>query len=501
MQRQEPTDLERRPRPAARRWTVRDVIDFEHLVHQEGDTTSVADRELFTHAIAPALRPQAGERRLVFLSWVDLLRSRSGPALPGEIYDRGRNLVQAFAMVLGLVVGCGLAGSLLSHSEAEPINALMFFGGTVGLQLVVLLLVGVAWLLRKAKVQIGPLRDATLLLVGLVGRMVSRLNGERRATLRARWAALDFRSEQLAPLVQCQLLVVTQLFAMAFNAGLLAAMLLVYLPFVELRFGWQSTYSLGAGGVDAWVRLVSAPWAWISTVLAPDPGQVAATQYTRGQHAETLPVAAARAWWPFLICAIVFYGLMLRTLLALLARAVLRRRLGRLQFTYPAANALWRRMSGPIVTSEGDDTELPAAQKSAQLRRAVGAGLLVIDNELERHEEGTRTEAERILRWHIGRSVKANVDDDALRSELVVALREQGESVVVATLATRDPIVAIAGFLRALSAKARPGADITLLLVGEARDGGFAPVPEERLAIWKRFVGIHRLGVGVERCT
>lgn len=465
--------------PSGARWTVRDVIDFEWLIDREAP---VADR---------AVDPGHADRRTVFRLWLDRVRVHVASPSPGETYDRGLRLLRLFAVLMGMALGVVLAGTLLSHNDAEPINALLFFGGTAGLQLAVLLLVGIAWSLGKANVRVRPLQDVLLLVVGLFGRLLDRLDGARRTALQARWAALDLRSGRLAPLIGCQLLVVTQLFAIFFNIGLLAAMLLVYLPFVELRFGWQSTYSYGADGVAAWVQLVAAPWSWISSVLAPDAAQVAATQYTRGQHADTLPIAAAHAWWPFLLCAIVFYGLLIRLVLAGLATLVLRHRLAQPPFTHPAANALWRRLTGPLVVSHANDQRLPEPRLEARPHRTGSVHLLVVDDELGGRGDAVRVRVEGFFGGHVGPSIASSIDDDALRADVVAALASH-DSVIVAIPAERDPLVAVADFVRALIAAARPATEITILLI----DGGSA-----RLEIWRRFVVIQRLRIGVEQGT
>ena len=459
-------------RPDTRRWTVRDAIDFEALLRRDDD-------EVVDLVVDPS-----SARRDVFRAWLERRRAQSATVLPGEHYERGRRVVSWLAAGAGFAIGAGLIGGLLARGGSEPINALLFFGGTVGIQLVVLALAAVAWLVGRTDLRFQPLRDVLLIGVRTFGRLVDHLDGDRRSALRARWASVDLRSASLAPLVGCQMLIVTQLFAIAFNLGLLAALLLVYLPFVELRFGWQTTYSIGSAGVDAWVRIVAWPWSWISTALVPDAAQVAATQFARGQSATTLPATAAHAWWPFLVCAIVFYGLVLRTLLAIVAALVLRTRLARLAWTQPAAHALWRRLTGPLVVAEANRETLGDREPVPSACAASGDRLLIVDHEVD------SATAERISA-SAGGSFVANIDDDALHDDLVAALRGRGDRIVVATTTRRDPVIAVADFLRAVAAVARPGAELTVLLVGD-------DVAAERLTIWSRFLAIHRLPFGVE---
>lgn len=461
-------------RPDTRRWTVRDAIDFEALLRRD------TDAEAATFVVAAD-----ADRRAVFRAWLERRRVQSVTVLPGERYERGRRVVAWLAVVTGLATGVGVVGGLLARGDAEPINALLFFGGTVGIQLVVLAVAVLAWLLARANVRSQPLRDLLLMLVRTCGRLVDRLDGERRSALRAGWAGIDPRSASLAPLIGCQMLIVTQGFAIAFNVGVLAALLLVYLPFVELRFGWQTTYAIGPEGVDAWVRIVALPWSWIPARLAPDAAQIAATQFTRGQSATTLPAAAAHAWWPFLVCAIVVYGLAVRAALALVATAVLRRRLGRLAFTQPTAHVLWRRLTGPLVVADANVDVLPEAGQVRSTRHDDLRGLLVVDRGLD------AASVARIFPDAGGRAFDANIDDDALPAALVAALGATGDRVIVVTSRERDPVVAVADFLRAVAAAARPGVALTVLLIGDESSAG-------RRAIWSRFVAIHRLAFDVE---
>lgn len=472
------------PEPTDARWTVRDAIDFEHLVQVDDP----GDREWIASQAYP---PDPRDRRVVFRRWLEFVRARTPVALPGIVYARGRRIVQALAIVAGFLVGGALCGSLLTRSDVEPINALLFFGLTVGLQVALAAVVSIAWLLRKAGFRSDLVRDAVFALVKTIGRAMARLDGERRSALQARSAALDFRSAQLAPLIGCDLLIVTQWFAIAFNVGLIGTMLLVYLPLVELRFGWQSTYPFVATQIDAGVRAIASPWSWISGTLAPDAAQIAATRYTRGQRAETLPIAAAVAWWPFLLMSIAVYGLLFRGAVALGAATVLERRLARLPLRHPAANGLWRRIAGPLVKAHASDVVLPAGTSVVDTHRASATDLLIVDDDLATRMDGVRLSAERVFGGPVRRVEHSNIDDDAVPDEILAAVPSNG-TVVIATSAARDPIVAIAGFLRTVVTTLPRDSEITLLLVGEPA------VSDERRTIWQRFVTIHRLPIGVE---
>ena len=77
----------------------------------------------------------------------------------------------------------------------------------------------------------------------------------------------------------------------------------------------------------------------------------------------------------------------------------------------------------------------------------------------------------------------------AAQLEAVKAARPRPDGIAVVVPAARDPIVAVATFLRAVEAAAGVGVPVVVALTRP---------DAERLAIWQRFVQIQRLGVGVE---
>ena len=101
--------------------------------------------------------------------------------------------------------------------------------------------------------------------------------------------------------------------------------------------------------------------------------------------------------------------------------------------------------------------------------------------------------------WEAGQVTTACIDNEQLGHELAAGLRTKPEAVVVVAPATQNPIIAIANFLRELTAMVRPGGEVIVLLTGEAAAPDSSWMAE-RHQIWSRFAAINRLDVGVERC-
>lgn len=483
------------------RWRVADLIDFELMLDATSGTDPARDRAPFVDRIAPALGNRASDRSAVFLAWLRASRTAGSPSI-GAVFERGLRAVGALAVAVGLLLGAGTTAGLLSHDGPQPINAPLFLVWTVGLQVAIVAVVLLAGAARTVGFRFTTLRGWMETLVHLMAGLVSRLNGERRMAVRQQLARVSARSSQLAPFVGLELMKLTQAFAIAFNVGILASMLLVYLPFLELRFGWQSTYSLGPEAVYKATQAIAAPWSWISDGLAPSRPQILATEFARGQSSLSLDPSAAHAWWPFLLCAVAFYGLTLRLMAAALIEGLLRWRLLHPSFTHPAANALWRRLQGPLIVSAGGNAELPADLPVAGAAHVRPQCVLAVRSDAcELDDEQLTMLVQNHLGWKVDRIVTACIDDDRFGPELSAGLRTQPDAVAIVAPATQNPIVAIASFLRELSAAVRPGGEVVVLLAG----GAGAATPDsssmdERHRIWSRFAAIHRLGVGVERC-
>lgn len=476
--------------PAAA-WTLADVVDFEHFLAADAPGTS-HERQADDERIAQVLRDASGDRRPVFRAWLELQRERSsGATTPGRRLEQGLSLMATAAVVLGALLGASLAGAWMARAGDEPVNAPLFWAVTVGLQLLLLVISTGAWALRRRLgAALGGLPGAMQALVVGAASAMRRLPGERRDALRAALARLATRQARHGGLLAAPAAALLQRFAVAFNAGLLLAMLALHLPLVDLRFGWQSTYPIDASQMHSTVQAVATPWRWAAPQAQPSRDEVAATRYARGQPAHSLPADASRSWWPFLALSIACYGLLLRAALWAALAAAQRRRLRALAFDAPEAHALWRRVSGPLVRAEGGMAQLPAGTGAAVATRPRGDCVVLVAHELADDDEVLRSALQSAHGCHPAAWHRIAIDDRAAAAAMLADLTERRpRSVFLLAPAARDPIVAVALLLRAVSDAAAPGAELLLLL---------SAADTSRLAIWRRFVQIQRLPIGVE---
>ncbi len=490
------------PKPIAA-WTVADLLDFEQfLASTTGDDE---DRRIFVDEIAPRIDPRSvADRRTVLRAWLDARRGRVPALTVGGSYDIGRRSLEWAAAALGLVVGIALAGTLLAHGGAEPVNALLFLFWTVGIQWLLLALALLAWLLRRSGVDMAPLRALVMHAMSAAGGLLRRVPGERRDVLRAALARLRQRGGPAGALVKWQAFIVMQMFGVAFNLGILFAMLFVQLPFAELHFGWQSTYEVRPEQVKLAVDAIAAPWRGFAPGAQPSIEDIVSTRYARGQNAQSVPSRPARSWWPFLALTITCYGLLLRSVMLAAAVAGLRARLNAISFDDPAVNSLWRRLRGPLISAEGGAALSPGPldRSNHGAARAMGGSCIVLWSEEVAIPDGQlATLLGERFGWAVLRVARVSIDDRHGVAALAIRQDDQSPSpsaIVVVAPGSRDPIVAVAAFLREVVAAAGDDCEVVVLLCSGTTGEGL-PVDAARHAIWQRFMAIQQLGVGVER--
>ncbi len=232
-----------------RPWKIADLIDFEYLLAGQAgasdETTFRRARELFQTKILPALR-DAGtlSRRVVFRSWLDVHRDAAGQPMPGEHWISAWSALVVLSILAGLGLGGSVTATLLLYRGDVPVNVPWFLACTLGVQMLVLVAAAVLWVLRVTTSFLDDFHPLRLLLSGLVWAMsagLKKLPGQQRERLRAVFATIARRREIYGSLATWPFVVVTQVFGVCFNLGILAV-LLAHISFKDIEFGWQSSF-------------------------------------------------------------------------------------------------------------------------------------------------------------------------------------------------------------------------------------------------------------------
>jgi hypothetical protein len=181
-----------------------------------------------------------------------------------------------------------------------------------------------------------------------------KLSADRRLRAEHAVGAIIGKSRTYGLLFFLPVFILTQLLAMGFNLGLLAATLFKVVT-SDIAFGWQSTIQLSPTAVHSLARAIAAPWSWAleGDAAFPSLAQIEGSRIILKEGIYHLSTPDLVSWWPFLCLAVLVYGLLPRLLLFLGAIAVQRRFLGSLDFRQGACEQLLMRMTTPLVSTRG----------------------------------------------------------------------------------------------------------------------------------------------------
>lgn len=343
------------------------------------------DREL-----AHRNRWEAGEMLEVLRRWLDALRQQ-GAVLPGQTVARAFGLLRGALALLGFISGWATAAALLAYDGTRPVNVVHVLAVFVVAQVCLVLLlawvlVPYAWMRRvpgAAAVQSFLAWLSPGQLTRLAGYALPR---HLRGPLAKVPAGDGTAPGPLSTVIKWAVVVSAQVFGVGFNVGALATSLYL-VAFSDLAFAWSTTLQPDVARIHRLTEVLSWPWAWLVPSAVPSEPLIRETLYYRqaGVAPETDPVHWGR-WWPFLVAAMVTYGLAPRCGLWVLANWRFGRALSRAFVELPGVSVIWDRLTAQWVTTQavGPETDAPPIEEETpesarQLRTATARKVLVVD--------------------------------------------------------------------------------------------------------------------------
>jgi hypothetical protein len=466
---------------------LRDVVDLEAQLGRDasapGPELAARDRELLD-----GVAPSRGEAPAALVAWLEALRAKGEGFLPGRRVEGAVRLVRGALVAAGLVLGWGSMAAVLRFDGGHPVNVWHFLLVFVLAQLLLLVLLVGSVLLRGAgdPAELGPV---LALVASLVRKATRRMpwSGEALAGWRSlgnRWRS---RRRLYAHLEPWLLLELTQGFGVAFNAAALSAAAGLLL-FTDIAFSWSTTISwLTPERFHHLTTLLALPWAASLPGAVPSLEVVQATQYSRlasayvsSGGAPVLRPDLAGGWWPYLLAALVTYGLLPRVVMLVVSVARYRWGLVHLPFDDPDAKQALRRLAGILGT----------------LRPAAGP-------------TGVRSEADEcdLVRWRDAPRgaatdawIRGNLGVEVTRELAAGCFPWEGEpSAVLGSRPRRRPVVVLAEtfeapdraltrFLRGVRAATSPSTDVRVLLAAIPGSGDDTPRPAD-VEAWREVLG------------
>lgn len=491
---------------------MEDLMDFEYFLYRDGQAPSeTTDRELFIASIQPALAncpDHNHDRRLILRLWLDARRKQANPSddmpLPGTVFSQVRGLTAFLLSLAGFLSGSGLCASFLSYHGKEPLNVATFLALFVLSQIAIL---AAGFFILAASRYSGKDLPFSLirlalwnvmrrLMDALVKKTATRLSRENLSRMESAWGLLKGRSRCYGDLFPWPLFILTQMFAVWFNVGLVTATLFRVLG-TDLAFGWQSTLKTSAEAVYTLVRIMALPWSFAvnEPVAHPTLAQIEGTRMILKDGIAQLATADLVSWWPFLCLCLVFYGLVPRLVLLVSAYAMQTLRLNNLRFDTLACDLLMMNLTQPVLFTQGEEQAVRPAWNAQVVVPAeivndtLNAPLLALvpqdiaadcpDSELNRHLES-------LFGAGFAKRLAVNLSTPMDEAALEKALASGSFNRAVCLMeAFQPPILETMDFIRLLRRKGGDSLRIHVLLIGKPSHETLftAPSPDET-KIW-----------------
>lgn len=506
------------------KWRIRDIIDLEYLLHQDAvledqEHLHARDRGVFLDSVMPAtLADAAPDRQFIIRTWLEKRRETARATrnvLPGESFEGLYGSFRSIFLVAGLIFGGAAGVSFLTYTGGSPVNVFVYLAVFVISQLLLLLLLLVLSLYRlsaKSFLASSPLytlisRFMLRILLSAQNKISRKVTAEQRQQAESAFGTIVGKARAYGLIFFLPLFILTQLFAIGFNLGLLGSTLFKVVT-ADIAFGWQSTIQLSPSAVHALAHNIARPWAWVvqDETAYPSLSQIEGSRIILKEGIYHLSTPDLVSWWPFLCFAVLVYGLLPRLILLIGAVAVQRRCLRSLTFRQGIYEQLLLRMTTPLVTTHGQSVEAPGAvptesprtgpeEVTDEIGRIAAQKLLVmIPDEIS--DSCSPDEIELLVnkggRYAIREILRINQDYAADR-EMLVALRQRDRmtdtDILLIQEAWQPPILEYIDFIKDLRKAIGAGPCIRIGLIGKPLPGTiFTPATEEDLKIWNRII-------------
>ena len=142
-------------------------------------------------------------------------------------------------------------------------------------------------------------------------RVAEKLGADHRSRMDSTLGIIRSKGSTYGFLFFLPIFILTQLFAIGFNLGLLTTTLFKVIT-ADIAFGWQSTLQLSSAAVHSLVQKIALPWSWLAAgdPAYPSLAQIEGSRIILKEGIYHLSTPDLVSWWPFLCFSVFFYGLL-----------------------------------------------------------------------------------------------------------------------------------------------------------------------------------------------
>lgn len=344
------------------------IIDLEYLLHQDKERDALhihqRDREIYLKNFSDHDESPDSPKTLLKL-WVNerIANNFARPEQksPGTIFEEVRRLASIIAITKGLAAGVIAGLVFFSYSGSTPINVFHFLLFFVVSQLFLVAILVSTFLLHRMLPGVKWSPFYTFIahsvfqkfLKFLHKQWLTKLDSGKRLSVEHALGLFKSSNRLYGSIFHWPLFLFAQLVGIGFNLGLVTITALKVTT-SDLAFGWQSTLQVSAEAIYAFAKTFALPWSAIlpSGTSSPTLVAIEGSRIILKEGIYHLVTTDLIAWWPFLICSLIFYGLFLRLAFWGIGKFMERRSLCSLKFDSPGCLNILRRMQTPLVRTQ-----------------------------------------------------------------------------------------------------------------------------------------------------
>lgn len=492
-----------------------DIINLEYFLHKDrnrdNELLHKRDREIFLQEWSETEQTPKIPGRELLMGW---LHSRvkeefsTEQRSPGDLFGDSHKLATLFILIFGLAGGCSAGWSFFAYTGSTPVNVFHFLLLFVFSQLAsILFLFGGLGLRLRTSAPYLPGYYSNLfrlfrqkIIFHLIKNRKGNLSRENQDSFQHALGVAKAHSTLYGSLFYWPIFLLSQLFAVAANLGVITATLLK-VSTTDLAFGWQSTLQFSSETLYGLVRLIAVPWSWFagSGLGHPTLEEIAGSKIILKEGIYNLTTTDLVAWWPFLVLCLVFYGLFFRLCLLYAGYALEKNQINGLALNTPEISALLRRMQTPLVSTQAaqekpriqvipqkdpspePEPQLPQKQPSQLVLVPDDIFLSCTETELNAYLDPFGLNTEKRIRF-----MTSYEEDQQLLQTL--SAEQPKDGIVIIMEGWMVPLVDFLSFLKELRNKICKDSIIHLALIGKPVDSIFTQVTKRELTIWKQKV-------------
>ncbi len=348
------------------RWNIADLLDYDYFQYSDRSIPP-AERTPRDRAIYLASGTAKTTKRKLAQIWLNARRDEGGEtALPGETFRKIDRILNWIIAGAGLFPGMLYGWGVLKYTGTEAINLLLAFSLLVFFPLLFAFFSLLTLIFRRYIGRNFELNENTLiqkLYQKLTGLLISSEQKRRGIETFFNNASIRLRKYGAVPtwILSARL----QYFALAFQIGSLLAVLLSGTVH-DLAFAWQTTTNIAPDTIHNFVTTLSTPWRSWAENGCPTPQNIAGSRVVLKDGLAALNSHDLSAWWQFICYSMLFYAVIPRTVLLLIAWVAEKVSIMTISFNDPESSALFRRMRSPRIAKDTNSTRDPQLRDSSQ---------------------------------------------------------------------------------------------------------------------------------------